>query len=201
MVKGGDSIAPESVADTATLGCFARTNTGKKSPVALTAMHLVVDAGLTPSASLRFVSPSPHFGKPEFLGTLYRGTMEGTDAAAILLATGILPTSYIPGIGEIKGCRAPTLKDKNRPIRMYGAASQGLVFGEVESDPISFPELGVDEGFLASLDSAGGDSGAAVVAEDDHVIGLLVGRYPGSQGLAVVTSITSALAGVKCHFP
>lgn len=201
MASGGDSIAPELVKNTATIGCFARTNTGKKAPVALTAMHLVTDAGLLPSASLRFVSPSPLFGHPGFLGTLFRGTQEGTDAAAILLDSGILPTNHIREIGLIKGCRAPTEKDKFKPVRLYGVGSGKLIFGRVESDPIAIPSLRLDEAILLSLSSTEGDSGAAIVAKDDHVIALLVGRYKDSEGLAVATSITSVLAAVKCHMP
>jgi hypothetical protein len=199
MASGGDSVGPEGVKATATIACFARTNNTKSAAVALTAMHLVTDAGLSPSSSLRFVSPSIEQGSGEFLGTLFRGTTEGVDAAAILLADTLLPTDYIRGIGFIQGFRSPTEADKYKAIRMYGAGSQSVAVGRVESSPIAIPELGLDEAFLVSIASGPGDSGAAIVSSDRYVLGLLKGRYSG--GLAVAVTITSALAALRCRMP
>jgi hypothetical protein len=198
MASGGDSIGPEGVKTTATIACFARTNLSN-APVAVTAMHLVTDVPLPASTSLRFVSPSIEMGSPAFLGTLYRGTTVGVDAAAILLGANVLPTDHVHGIGLIQGCRPMTGTDRYKPVRMYGAGSQGVVVGRIESLPLAMPELGLDDAFFVSLGSVPGDSGAAIVANDQYVLGLLKGRYPGSDGLAVAVTITSALEMLRCN--
>jgi hypothetical protein len=198
MASGGDSVGPEGVKTTATIACFARTDT-TGAAVALTAMHLITGVGLSPSSSLRFVSPSIEQGSGEFLGTLFRGTTKGVDAAAILLANAILPTDYIRGIGFIQGYRSPREADKYKAVRMYGAGSQGVVVGRIESSPIAIPELGLDEAFFVSIASVDGDSGTAIVSNDGYVLGLLKGRYAG--GLAVAVTITSVLAALRCRMP
>lgn len=201
MASGGDSLAPEGYMDTATVGCFARTRVGKGAPVALTAMHLVTDARLTPSASLRFVSPSPLFGTVSALGSFFSGTVQGTDAAAILVDPLVLPTDHIHGIGMIRGFRSPTEADVGTVVRAYGAVSARVLVGGIVSPPGEMPDLGLDRAFLATIRSTDGDSGAAVVAWDDCVIGLLKGRFQDADALAVVVDVMTALSALHCRAP
>lgn len=198
MPVPGDGIAPEIGGFSATIGCFAQTTASGRA-VALTAMHLVTDARLEPSTALRFRAGPPAVPNAEPLGRFYRGTLRGTDAAAILLDAGVLHSDTIREIGPIRGARAPTEADRFKAIRMFGIGSGRCVIGRVESFPIAIPELDLDLAFLASLDTRDGDSGAAIVTTDGQVIGLLTGRYRRGHRLSVCTSITSVLAAVRCR--
>jgi hypothetical protein len=192
-----DSIGPEGISTTATIGCFA-LDRRSGARVAITAMHLITDAGLTDVASLRFVSPSAERGLPQPLGTLLRGTLKHVDAAAIELDTGITAVPFIPGIGELRGARALDESDQFAAVRMVGVGSNDVVSGRIELPSVPIPKLDLDDAVLVSMRVQAGDSGAALVDADRFVVGFLKGQFAGSNGLAVFTSAASALRVLEC---
>lgn len=201
---GGDSLGPAGRATDATIACFAedvRTNI----PVALTAMHLITKAGLAGSDDLAFVSPCDGAGGGPALGRFLRGTERGVDAAAIAL-DGAAPPNAIRGIGDVRGWR-PLVDpaDRGVAVRMYGAASSSgsgePVVGRIDTPSVALPALDLDDAILVDIRVRAGDSGAAIVDNDEFVLGLLKGRFTGGAKLAVFTPIGAALAKLDCWIP
>jgi hypothetical protein len=201
---GGDSVGPKGVAVGATIGCFGEDEESRR-PVALTVMHLLTQAGITPSLDIRFVSPSAPVGTLPF-GSYLRGTTERVDAMAIALDSNVLPTREIHGIGPILGWR-PLVDPADRLIfvQMYGSATGEATgeraIGRVEYPSVPLPELGLDDAILVSMPVLDGDSGAALVDGDRYVLGLLKGYYTGGNRLAVFTPIGAVLARLGCWMP
>lgn len=71
--------------------------------------------------------------------------------------------------------------DENLAVRMYGAASK-LVSGRVVHPSVELPELSLDAALIVDIPTAEGDSGAALVDPQNHVLGFLVGEATGDFG-------------------
>ena len=193
----GFSIGTEISPDSATLSCFA-TDLQSNQPVALTVMHLIIDAGIRPNRDLRFVAPTLEQGFNP-LGSYLRGTLTTADAMAIMLDAGMSHDNVVPEIGEIAGARPVVASgDQFIAVRMFGAASGRRVTGRIEHCSVSLPELGLDSAILASIDVEPGDSGAVLVDNDRFVLGILKGFFDGGDRLAVFSPITAVLDALQC---
>jgi hypothetical protein len=176
-VVAGTSMGPHSIQNEGTLGTFARErDTG--TLVAITAMHVSgfseYPNGEPPPT---FSTPSTRRGLPtQTLGAMTFGTMTGIDAAKIVVATPDDALNVIPGIGMVAGWRPVTFPgDENTSIRMVGAVS-GFVSGTIVHPAVALSEIGLDTAIIANIPSLEGDSGAAILDGQNHILGFLVGE-------------------------
>jgi hypothetical protein len=183
----------------ATLGLVARDDlTGE--PVALTAMHLTGLEEFPPGDELSFVCPEVAVSGSRALGRLLQGTMRGVDAAKISITPPLVVERFVRGIGPIAGTRVLSHPgDRNTPVQLFGARS-GFRQGVIDTPRTSLPEFGLEEAFLVRIDCRGGDSGAAVLDMDRHVLGLLVGELSDRPGVHAVSPIGPVLLALNCTF-
>lgn len=184
-VKAGVSLGPEAFLLKGTLGCFAKAPGGC---VAITAMHVTgrVDfdgAGPKPGMCAPSRRDDPTSAR---VGVLALGTQRGVDAARIDLLADVRPDNALPQIGSLNGWRPVLVPgDHGTMVRMYGAES-GFQPGHIVDPCAQLPDL--QDAILAAIYSEEGDSGAALVDENNIVLGFLVGRYTAGQGLLRVFS-------------
>lgn len=150
--------------------------TGRK--VALTAMHVVPGITEYPSPAhpdvIEFESPCVN-GTGSILGRLLRGTLSGVDAA-VLDVEGQPVSNFLNGVGMVEFWRSvDPERDKDRPVRMVGAASGGVQFGRVIKAGFSVPDWGLASAILVEMVAFRGDSGAPLIDENGHLVGMLVG--------------------------
>lgn len=187
-----------------TVGVFATD--ANDVTVALTAMHVTgrrefPRTGVTPPV---FSVPSPRQSNPNatILGTLIRGTRTGVDAAMIALDDPDEADNSIPDIGEIGGWRPPALEgDEGIAARMYGATSD-LVRGTIIHPLVHMPGAGLDDAIVVDIATADGDSGAALIDEDNLVLGFLVGvatKGP-HKGRAIFCTAAAVVDILNCDF-
>jgi hypothetical protein len=202
-VDPGCSIGPPAaLGENGTLGTFA-VDLFTRSPVALTAMHLlegIREYPGTPPTAQEFVFSAPGSGQPgsQPLGRLVQGTRTGVDAAKIAIETGQVSRD-LPGIGRIAGWRPIDVDaDRGTSVAMLGAVS-GVRHGVIQF-PLTFVKgletLG--QCIVAAIPAANGDSGAALVDSSRHVLGLLVG---GSDTMNAFSPIGDVLAALSCDIP
>ena len=190
-----------------TIGAFAIDNTTKQN-VAITAMHV---SGLTeyPNGQqpVKFVVPSRmSSGETDAFGEITFGTTTGTDAAKIKLDDPAEADNQIPGIGPIAGWRPITIPgDNNAAVRMFGAMTNKVSRGVIIHPSVSLPSFGLDNAILVDIPTSNGDSGAALVDANNHVLGFLVGEASGVDEnfatLRVFTPAGDVLNVLDCDIP
>lgn len=181
QVVAGTSTGPQDVQNEGTIGAFAR-ELGTNAMVAITAMHVTgISEFPNGQAPPVFAIPSTRRGLPtQVLGSLTFGTMIGVDAAKIRLDDPADAANILPGIGTISGWRPVTYPgDEQASVRMVGALS-GLTAGTIVHPAVVMPTIGLDAAILANIPSQEGDSGAALIDAQNHVLGFLVGRATGA---------------------
>jgi hypothetical protein len=202
-VDPGCSIGPAGgLGENGTLGTFA-VDLFTRSPVALTAMHLLEDVREypgTPPTAQEFVYSAPCEGQSgsQRLGRLVQGTRTGVDAAKIAIEVGQVSRD-LPGIGRIAGWRPIDVDaDRGISVSMRGAVS-GVRHGVIKF-PLTFVKgletLG--QCIVAAIPAANGDSGAALVDSSRFVLGLLVG---GSDTMNAFSPIGDVLSALSCDIP
>lgn len=172
----GSSIGRTGPDSKGTLGCFATGPHGR--PVALSAMHVMEDDALDPGDPPVVVSSPSRKDSTTMrvIGQAIHGTQHGIDAVRIDLAANVVPDYSLPGIGPIAGWR-PTVypADVGAVVRTFGATSGALV-GRITNPGITLPSYELEDAIVVSMPTAPGDSGAAIVDNQNLVLGFLVGR-------------------------
>lgn len=156
--------------------------TGRK--VALTAMHIVPGLAAYPTPAFSGVieveSPCVN-GTGPIVGRLLRGTMAGIDAAVIDIE-GQVVSNFLSGVGIVKFWRSVSpVMDRNRPVRMVGAASGKVQHGRILSASEPVPSMNLTSAIVVEMTAFHGDSGAPLVDENNRLIGMLVGGNPTRQ--------------------
>ena len=193
----GDAVSPDNGEDIATIACFATDEAQR--PVALTAMHLITDAGMTPGPGIVFSSRGA--GGEGMLGRFLRGTLVDADAAAILLEAGVSHENVIPGVAAIRGAR-PLIDpgDRGIAVRMRGAIS-GRLTGRVENCSAALPKLRLSDAIMVSIPVHRGDSGGVLVDNEGYALGVLKGFFTGGDRLAVFSPMAAVLDALRCTIP
>jgi len=199
----GDRLGPRDTARWGTLGVFA-VDDHDRAPVALTAMHVTGLPQFPPGAEQLLCAPDAPVGAGPLLGPLLRGTQSGIDAAKIRVDAGARIDPNIPGIGAVRGWRPISVTgDRGTYVRMYGAASRRVVYGRIVEPAVALPQRPycLDSAILIDMPTLNGDSGAAIVDNDNLVLGLLVGTASGLGGVAVCCPIGAILYHLACDIP
>ena len=201
---GTDAPAPVTAG---TIGAFAVDNVTKQN-VAITAMHV---SGITEYPNgmppVKFVIPSRmQSGVNEPLGEIAFGTITGIDAAKIKLDDPADADNVLPGIGAIAGWRPVTIPgDNNAAVKMFGAMTNRVSRGVIIHPNVALPAFGLDAAILVDIPTLNGDSGAALVDANNHVLGFLVGEATGFDAnfpsLRVFTPASAVLNVLDCDIP
>jgi hypothetical protein len=187
-----------------TIGAFAEDGvTG--NTVAITAMH-VSGMKLFPNGNSppEFDVPSPRQNNPNMrrLGVLTFGTMRGVDAAKIELDDPDDAAPEIPQLGAVQSWRPVAVPgDEGIAVAMYGAVSK-LTRGRVIHPDVALPQDGLDAALIVDITAQPGDSGAALLDDQNHVVGFLVGQanrgpYAGKCIFCPAAAVVDAL---NCDF-
>lgn len=158
-----------------TIGVFAR-DLETNATVAITAMH--VSGEMTIMTPIEFSIPSPSHHDPNMmrLGLMTFGTRAGVDAGKIELDDDDIVDDEIPTVGRVDGWRpVANPGDVGKSVTMCGAKS-GVKSGRIIQVDVDLPKAGLASALIVQIQATGGDSGAALVDENRHVIGFLVGR-------------------------
>src|SRR5687767_1779176 len=145
-------------------------------------------------------------GATDALGEIVFGTTTGIDAAKIKLDDPADADNVIPGIGTIAGWRPVTIPgDNNASVRMFGAMTNKVSRGVIIHPSVSLPSFGLDNAILADIPTLNGDSGAALIDANNHVLGFLVGEASGVDdnfaSLRVFTPAGDVLNVLDCDIP
>jgi hypothetical protein len=168
----GDSVSEVGKSRRGTLGAFA-TDLLEGGTVGITAMHVLNPVA---GASIDCVCPGHGMSGSEPLGSFRRGRMARIDAALMSTERAGATRNFLPGLGEIRGWRSVTLSgDRNLPVLMWGAESGTLMNGVLREPLIHLPSENLQSAILAEIESIDGDSGAALLDEDNWILGFLVG--------------------------
>jgi hypothetical protein len=185
-----------------TLGSFAVDNAG--ATVAITAMHVSDEDEMQLGDPPVPVTTPSQLDDPsaQHLGHVVAGTRTDVDAARIQLAAGTVANGVAPIIGRISGWRPLHYPgDHEALVRMYGAKS-GYREGKIENPSIDLPAFNLRQTIVVSIDSAPGDSGAAIVDSENLVLGFLVGRGNAMPPhLRLFTPASLVLAKLGCDIP
>lgn len=184
-----------------TAGAFAVTLSDGET-VTLTAMH-VTGADRPPLAGSPEIRMAVSRSRDEAavpLGPLIRGTMERVDAAAIATDPSVDVSGRIERLGPIRGWR-PVVEpgDYGTAVHLHGARS-GVTGGVIREPVVDLPRHDLDSAILVDMDTRDGDSGAVIVDEENLALGMLVGRTPVYDGLAVFSPISLVLGVLECRF-
>jgi len=187
-----------------TIGAFA-TDGVTNAPVAITAMHvsglkLFPDGQQPPEFSI----PSPRQQDPNMtrLGVLTFGTMVGVDAAKIALDDPDAASPEIPELGAVQGWRPVAIPgDEGLAVAMFGAVSE-LRRGRVIHPDVALPQDDLDAVLVVDIATQPGDSGAALLDPNNHVLGFLVGRATSGPyaGKCIFTSAAAVVDALNCDF-
>lgn len=176
QLRCGSSIGRTGPDSKGTLGCFATGPHGRT--VAISAMHVMEDDEINPGEPPVAVStPSRRDSvATQIIGQAVHGTQHGIDAVRIDLGPHVVPDYSLPDIGPVAGWR-PTVypADVGAVVRAYGATSGPLV-GRITNPGITLPAYELEDAIVVSMPTAPGDSGAAIVDNQNLVLGFLVGR-------------------------
>jgi hypothetical protein len=158
-----------------TVGVFAR-DLETNATVAITAMHVTGEITVTTPIEFSIPSPSHHDANMRRLGVMTFGTRAGVDAGKIELDDEDTVDDEIPTIGRVDGWR-PVAKpaDVGKSVTMCGAKS-GVKSGKIIQVDVDLPKAGLASAIIVQIQATGGDSGAALVDENRHVLGFLVGK-------------------------
>jgi hypothetical protein len=167
--------------------------------VAVTAMHVVPGVVEYPSAlhphRIDFESPCAGSGKT-VIGRVLRGTMSGIDAALIDIE-GQTVTNTVNGIGTIRAWRPIVSTDRDRTVRMVGASSISVQYGRIIAPSVPVSDWNLDSAIVVEIAALPGDSGAPLVDENGHLLGILVGGNPTRQFFCPIDLIFHRLS---CQF-
>jgi hypothetical protein len=199
----GASLGPTDVQSEGTIGAFACDNQTKKM-VAITAMH-VSGISVFPNGG-----PAVEFSVPSLmqtpsvrrLGVMTFGTRVGADAAKIELDNAADADQEIPWIGAVNGWRPVTIPgDENLAVRMFGAES-GLIRGAIVYPSVRISEASLFDAIIADIPAVNGDSGAALVDAENHVLGFLVGGATSgpNAGFQIFCSAAAVVNLLDCDF-
>jgi hypothetical protein len=202
LAAAGSSIGPHGEKAEGTLGAFGHDRFSGR-PVAFTAMHVAHETLMAfpgdGHPTIRFVSP---FTSGSVFGRLLRGTRHHVDAAAIELVPDSqerLPSPF----GEVRGWRPLSFPaDVGTPVKLWGART-GFATGVV-TDPGVFlaPSFLIDFAIIAEIPTRRGDSGAALLDNDNWVLGFLHAAAPRKGPHARLFVPASAfLASLGCDLP
>lgn len=191
----GQCLASVRYKDTGTLGvCGIDRRTGK--PVAITAMHVIPGIVEYPTstslARIELEAPCAATGG-SLLGRLLRGTMTDIDACIISIDPPQVPSRSLKDIGPVEYWRAVDRSDRDRVVRMYGAASNRVNVGRILRESVHAPDWGIARGILVQMSARPGDSGAALVDEDNFLLGLLIGGTSTRQLFCPIEAIFDRL--------
>jgi hypothetical protein len=199
FVAPGTSLGRSGTTGRGTLGAFAvDLETG--NPVALTAMHVVSkirEFPGSPPSTEQVLFSAPCDGEPGAarLGRLIEGTRTGVDAAKISVEPPAIPSKILPDLGPIRGWRPVDADaDQGTLVAMYGGQSGRVLFGRIELPLSHVPGLGLGPSIVVDIPAVDGDSGAALVDQQNLVLGLLVG----GNTLKVFSPIRDVLKRLSC---
>ncbi len=204
QLRASASLGESDLNSKGTLGTFARTASGHT--VAITAMHVVSNTGSEldfDDEPLAVVSPSPRDGNlARVIGGAVKGTMRGIDAVRIDLGPDVSPDWTIPKIGPILGWRPTTFPgDHGIPVKAFGAQS-GRMLGHIRNPKITLPKYDLVHAIVVEMDTAPGDSGCALVDNQNLVLGFLVGHGRGMpENLRLFCAAGPVLRFLKCDIP
>jgi hypothetical protein len=192
----GDSIGPagDPLEREGTIGAFANDLvTGRV--VAITAMHVTGQTSFTGAVEFRIPSLRHHAATTR-LGDVTFGTTDGIDAAKI-----DLDDQSSGDNGSVQGWRPTSSSDNGQSASMVGARS-GLVSGTIVQAGVNLSGIGIDSALIVNIESAGGDSGAALLDSGQHVIGFLAGEAEGGpfNGLKIFCSAASVVHQLNVDF-
>jgi hypothetical protein len=125
------------------------------------------------------------------------------DAAKLILAPGNTIAPFIPQIGAIRGWRPiHDPGDKNTSVRLYGAET-GFQRGVIVEPRVNLQQSAYrDVVLVGGMTTEKGDSGAAMVDAQNHVLGFLIGRAKGKyEGLRVFCPAGLVLSLLSCDIP
>jgi hypothetical protein len=193
----GGSIGPagDPLEREGTIGAFA-TDLVTERLVAITAMHVTGQSAFTGAVEFRIPSLRLHSATAR-LGDVTFGTTDGIDAAKI-----DLDDQNGGDNGFVQGWRPPAVPgDNGQPASMVGARS-GPVSGTIVQAGVNLSGIGIDSALIVNIESAGGDSGAALLDSGHHVIGFLVGEADGGpfNGLKIFCSAASVVHQLNVDF-
>jgi|GEM_PF-1466772 len=199
FVAPGATLGRSGTSGRGTLGAFA-TDLETGDPVALTAMHVVSkirEYPGSPPSTEQVLFSSPCDGEPGAarLGRLLMGTRTGVDAAKISVDPPAIPSRMIPDLGPVRGWRPVDADaDQGTLVAMYGGQSGRVLFGRIELPLGMVPGLGLGPSIVVDIPAVDGDSGAALVDQQNLVLGLLVG----GNTLKVFSPIRDVLKRLSC---
>lgn len=195
----GDTVSLDGSSEHGTLGALA-TDDFTLRQVAITAMH-ITELGEIPQPGFPRVSVVvPGFGRGNSTryGDIIAGTMRGIDACKIDIDLQSGLENRIPFIGQVRGWRPiRTPGDRDTAVRMFGARS-GLQSGVIETPLIALPQFDLNAAILVNMFAQHGDSGAALVDEQNLVLGFLVGQAGAHQ---VFCAAGEAFRILHCDIP
>lgn len=200
-LSSGSGIGQADPATRGTLGALALTS--DDAVVAITAMHLVdtreVGAG---DPTVPMVTRATVDDAGIAVGDIDLGTRTGVDAARVRIAADVDVSWDIPTIGDVRGWRWPAYPaDIGLGVRLYGARS-GRLDGTITQVDAEFPEFSLQRTIVASIPTAHGDSGGALVDPDGYILGFLVGASSDlDSSLRLFSPAGLVLHHLDCNIP
>lgn len=188
-----------------TLGAPAIDNVTMKV-VAIASMHVFgpTDFAANGVPAIPVTVPS-RFDNPNagvFAAVVF-GRRTVVDAAKLVLASGNTVEPFIPKIGPIRGWRPiHDPGDKNASVRLFGAAT-GFQRGVIVEPRVNLKQsMYRDVILIGGMTTQDGDSGAALVDAQNHILGFLIGRAKGKlEGLRVFCPAGLVLSLLGCDIP
>jgi hypothetical protein len=188
-----------------TIGAFA-TDGATHAAVAITAMHVsglkLFPDGQQPPEEFSIPSPLQQDPNMTRLGVLTFGTMVGVDAAKIELDDPDTASQEVPELGAVQGWRPVAIPgDEGLAVAMFGAVSE-LRRGRVIHPDVALPQDDLDAALVVDIATQPGDSGAALLDPNNHVIGFLVGEATSGPyaGKCIFTSAAAVVDALNCDF-
>lgn len=188
-----------------TLGAPAIDNV-TKNVVAIASMHVFGPGDFTangiPAIPATVPSKLDNPNAPVFAAVVL-GKRTVVDAAKLVLAPGNTVQPFIPQIGAIRGWRPiHDPGDKNTSVRLFGA-STGFHRGVIVAPRVNLSQSRYRDVILVGgMETQDGDSGAAMVDSQNHILGFLIGRARGKfEGLRVFCPVGLVLSLLSCDIP
>jgi hypothetical protein len=76
-----------------------------------------------------------------------------------------------------------------------------MVVGRIDNPSFDLPQFNLVDAIMVKIDSVDGDSGAAIVDNQNHILGLLVGKLKGPDNRRVFSPIGPVLKRLGCDIP
>lgn len=199
---GQSCSTSQGVTRTGTIGAPA-VDEATGAAVFITAMHVTGHSeisGGTPTVPVNAPSVRDVAGAP-VIGRVLQGSRTGIDAAKVSIQTPHSVLREVPAFGTIRGWRPLTFPgDKGTSVSLFGATSGRLLRGVIVNPGAFMGGFGLETAITVSgLQTAAGDSGAALVDAQGFVLGFLVGAA--ADGLRVFCSASLVLERLGCDIP